>query len=72
MKVLLKAMYRGAKGSWDAGQTIDVPNEEGKQLCAGGYAEPVKTADAENASDEKREKAIKPVKPIKRKPTGVK
>lgn len=67
MKVKLKSIYRGAKGSYDAGDVIDVPSDEGKQLCEGGYAEPVKVA-YETASVKPAEKAVKPkAKPRKKK-----
>lgn len=42
MKIKLKAGYNSPRGSFGPGDIIDVPNAEGAQLCAGGYAEPVK------------------------------
>jgi len=39
MKVKLNNIYAGAKGTFVAGETIEVDDAEGRQLIDGGYAE---------------------------------
>lgn len=40
MLVKMKTQYASARGNAAPGQTIGVPDEEAKQLIAGGYAVP--------------------------------
>lgn len=42
----------------DAGDTLDVPDEEGASLCASGLAEPVDTRDADTETATKPETGV--------------
>ena len=44
MKIELITTYAGPRGTWTAGSTIDLPDEEAKELIAGGYASCVEVA----------------------------
>jgi len=59
MKIKLRAGYASAKGTFDAGQTIEVDNNEGHQLIAGGYATPVGVAASLMASTSKAPETAK-------------
>jgi len=57
MKIRMKVYISGTRNgqNWpNAGEEIDVPDAEGADLCAGGFAEPVtKRAKVEKAVDER-------------------
>lgn len=50
MQVKMKTIASGATWSAEPGETITVPDAEGKDLCEGGYAIPVKSVAVETAT----------------------
>lgn len=59
MRVRMKAEVSGTRDgrSWPPrGETVELPDDEGAQLCASGIAEPVATDDTETATPPKPEK----------------
>lgn len=76
MRVRMKTRLAGPEYNCAPGGEIDVPDAMGADLCAGGYAEPVHSAPAEQAVEpaaEAREVAVAPAAPranAPRKPRG--
>ena len=67
-KIMMKTLAAGPSGSLIPGQVVSLPNEEAKQLVAGGYAVYEKAAEIETATAQPPENTMR--KPAAKKKAG--